>query len=307
MIFLIVSFSIFTVFLTILCFSGTVKSEIAKKQQLEWMGTGVRYIDDELEKSFYQRYIFPVWKKIFSSFARRPSKNKKGSEKINERNLQMENELRLAGIHLSVQEFIFLRLMVEAGLLAAGIAAALTLVNDIQLQLVILIFSLFSMVLIPRYLIKSRIKSRQLALQNQLPNVLDVLCVSIEAGLSFDSALLKVIERFKGPLIDEFSQVYHEIKMGKPRRDALVSLSQRSNVSELQTFISAVVQSEKFGTPMKNVLLAQAQQLRVSRRQHAQEKGMKAPVKMMLPMVVFIFPVMFIILLGPTLISVIKK
>ena len=160
--------------------------------------------------------------------------------------------------------------------------------------------------MIPRYYIKSRIKTRQLTIQNQLPNVLDVLCVSIEAGLSFDSALLKVVERFKGPLIDEFNQVYREIQMGQPRRDALVSLSQRSNVPELQTFISAVVQSEKFGTPMKNVLLAQAQQLRINRRQHAQEKGMKAPVKMMLPMVIFIFPVMFIILLGPTIISVIK-
>ena len=98
---------------------------------------------------------------------------------------------------------------------------------------------------------KSRIKRRQLSIQNQLPNVLDVLSVSIEAGLSFDSALLKVVERFNGPLIDELAQVYREIQMGKPRREALVSLSQRSNVPELQTFVSAVAQSETFGTPMK--------------------------------------------------------
>ena len=306
MVFLVVSSSVLTMFLTILCFSKTVKSEVVKKQQLKWIRGESKYIDEELEKSFFQRYISPVWKKVSLNFLKHSLENRKVSGKTTERNSRLENELRLAGIRLSVQEFIFFRVVGTAGIFIAGFTLALVLFQDITIQFLVLMITLFTAVLIPRYYIKSRIKKRQLSIQNQLPNVLDVLCVSIEAGLGFDSALLKVIERFKGPLIEEFSQVYREVQMGKPRRDALVSLSQRSNVSELQTFVSAVSQSEKFGTPMKNVLLAQAQQLRISRRQHAQEKGMKAPVKMMLPMVVFIFPVIFIILLGPTVISIFK-
>ncbi|MFZ5974777.1 MAG: type II secretion system F family protein [Bacillota bacterium] len=303
---LIASTSILALLVTLICCRETIRREAIKKQQLKWIRKDTLYVDEELEKSFYQRFISTALKRALAQLSKLSKGRSANPSKNNERSVRMMNELRLAGIHLPVQEFMLLRLLVTAGVLLVGIAAVLLLQADYQINLLIVLFTLVAAVLIPRLFLRSRIRSRQLAIQNQMPNVMDVLCVSIEAGLSFDSALLKVTERFKGPLIEELSQVYREVQMGRPRREALASLSQRSNVSELQTFASAVVQSEQFGTPMKNVLRAQAQQLRINRRQMAQEKGMKAPVRMMLPMVLFIFPVIFIILLGPTVIKVIK-
>ncbi len=308
MVLLVASSSLLAMFLTIICFSKTIETASVKKKQLKWIRgeSEYGYIDEELEKSLFQRYVFPIWKRLLDGLSKLFQKNRKSSEKSAERNSRLESDLRKAGIRLSPQEYTFLKIMGITGIMVLGFLMAMMLSQNPQLQFLIIIFAALIAILIPRYILKSHIKSRQLSIQNDMPNVLDVLCVSIEAGLSFDAALLKVIERFKGPLIEEFSQVYREIQMGKPRREALASLSARSSVPELQTFASAVAQSEQFGTPMKNVLRIQADQLRVNRRQYAQEKGMKAPVKMMLPMVIFIFPVIFIILLGPTIINVLK-
>jgi tight adherence protein C len=160
---------------------------------------------------------------------------------------------------------------------------------------------------IPRFFISSKIKNRQKQIQLDMPNVMDLLSVSIEAGLGFDAALYKVIQKLTGPLIDEMMQVYKEIKMGRARRDALAALAKRNTTKELQMFVSAVIQSEQYGTPIKAVLKVQSDQLRDERRKRAQEKAMKAPVKMMIPMLIFIFPVIFIIILGPTVINVIDQ
>lgn len=303
---LVISVSILAMLITLICFSGIIRSEMTKKQQLKWMHKETVYFDEELEKSFYQRFIDPALKTILVQFSKIFKGLNKDLEKNKERNTQLEKDLHMAGINIPVQEFVFLRIISTAGILFLGLAISLLLNIDAQVKLLIMLFAAIAALLVPRYFLKSRIKLRQLSIQNQMPNIMDLLSVSMEAGLSFDAALLKVIDRFKGPLVDELNQVYREVQMGRPRREALASLNQRSNVSELQTFASAVVQSEQYGTPMKNVLRAQAQQLRINRRQMAQEKGMKAPIRMMLPMVIFIFPVIFIILLGPTIINVIK-
>lgn len=306
MTFLVISASIMALLITLICCSGVIHRETVKKRQLKWMHKETIYIDEELEKSFYQRFIDPALKTMLAQFSKIFKGFRKDMEKNKDRNTQLEKDLHMAGISLPVHEFVFLRIMSTAGILFLGFAISLLLSIDAQMKLLIILFAAIAAILAPRYFLKSRIKFRRLSIQNQMPNIMDLLSVSIEAGLSFDSALLKVIERFRGPLVDELNQVYREVQMGRPRREALGSLNQRSNVAELQTFASAVVQSEQYGTPMKNVLCAQAQQLRINRRQMAQEKGMKAPIRMMLPMVIFIFPVIFIILLGPTLINVIK-
>ena len=305
MIFLVVSLSLFAFSLTLAFFSKTIQSAAAKKQQLRWLRGDVQSLDEDLEQSIYKRFILPAWKKMIAGVSRLSKPKRTGSAKAKERELRMENELRLAGIRISLQEFMIFKVVGTMGILALSLVLALFLQVDMQLKYLIALFALILAILIPRYILKSKIKKRQTEIQNQLPNVMDVLCVSIEAGLSFDSALLKVIERFKGPLIEEFSQIHREMQMGMPRRESLTALTKRSNVEELKTFASAVIQSEQFGMPMRNVLRSQAQQLRVNRRQLAQEKGMKAPVKMTIPMVIFIFPVIFIILLGPTIMKVI--
>ena len=303
---LVASSSAFALLVTLACCRETIIRETVKKQRLRRLSGQPVYLDEELEKSFYQRFVHTALKRAAGFFSRLSRRGFKASAKKTERNLRLANELRLGGVRMPVQEFMFLRLLVTAAVLVAGGAAALLLNAELRIQLLILLFALILAVLLPRFVLRSRIKSRQRAIQHQLPSVMDVLSVSMEAGLSFDAALLKVTERFKGPLVDELSQVYREVQMGKPRREALASLNRRTNVAELQTFASAVVQSEQFGTPMKNVLRSQAQQLRINRRQQAQEKGMKAPVRMMPPMVLFIFPVIFIILLGPTIINVLQ-
>lgn len=303
MAFLVISASLLALLVTVSCFSKTIRIETVKKHQLNWINGKTKYLDEELEKSFFQRYISPAFKKMQNNLNKLPKSGKRGPAK----NSRLENDLRLAGIRMTTQEFMFFRIIGTIGLLVLGLSLILIAQLDLQMKFLIILGLLFAVILIPRYFLKSRITARQIEIQNQMPNVMDVLCVCIEAGLSFDSALLKVTERFKGPLIEELSQVYREIQMGVPRREALTSLKQRSNVDELKTFASAVVQSEHFGTPIRNVLRTQSQQLRLNRRQQAEEKGAKAPVKMMLPMVIFIFPVIFIILLGPTIINFLNQ
>lgn len=303
MIVLVVSASLLALFLTLACFSGIITKEKIKKKQIDWISGKTRYLDEELEKSFFQRYIYPAMQKMQKEM----SKPQKTNKKVSVSNQRLENELRLAGIRMSAQEFSALRMAATFGILICGLVVAFSLPLDLEVQVLIVLGAAFGAILAPRYIVKSRIKSRQTAVQNQLPSVMDMLSVCIEAGLGFDAALLRITERMQGPLVDELALVYREVQMGKSRREALSSLGQRTSVEELKTFTSAVIQSEQFGTPIKNVLLVQSQQLRISRRQHAQEKGMKAPVKMMLPMVIFIFPVIFIILLGPTVINFIQS
>ncbi|NMB46827.1 MAG: type II secretion system F family protein [Firmicutes bacterium] len=157
--------------------------------------------------------------------------------------------------------------------------------------------------LIPDFWLKGRIQARQGAMRKALPSFLDLLTVSVEAGLGFDAALARVTARESGPLAEEFQRVLQEIRMGKPRRDALKDLGGRTEVKELSGFVAALVQADQLGVSIGNVLRVQAQQMRRSRRQRAEEAAMKAPIKMLFPLVFFIFPSLFIVLLGPAVIQ----
>lgn len=161
--------------------------------------------------------------------------------------------------------------------------------------------------MLPELILRQRINRRHTQIVRALPDVLDLLTVSVNAGLGFDSALMKVTEKMKGPLPAEMGHVLHEIKMGVPRRDALKSLAERTGVDELQAFVSTIIQADQLGVSISKVLKLQAEGLRERRRQSAEEKAMKAPVKMMFPLVVFIFPTLFIVLLGPALIQILQS
>ncbi|WP_028307562.1 type II secretion system F family protein [Desulfitibacter alkalitolerans] len=159
---------------------------------------------------------------------------------------------------------------------------------------------------LPRLYLKNKTQQRQKDIQRNLPDVIDLLTVSVEAGLGFDSAIAKVTTKVKGEIAREFTIVLKEIKMGKARRDALKDMVSRTQVDDLSNFIGAVVQADQLGVSMGNMLRIQSGQMRVNRRQRAEEKAMKAPIKMLFPMVFFIFPCIFIVLLGPALIQLIK-
>ena len=159
----------------------------------------------------------------------------------------------------------------------------------------------------PDLFLKNMVKSHQQKIRDQLPDVFDLLAVCIGAGLSFDNALLKVIEKMEGPFIDELMTVFRQMQMGVSRVDALSALSDCTDIPELKTFVSAVVQASQLGIPINNVMKVQSQQLRDTRRETAKERGNKAAVKMSLPIMIFIFPALFIVILGPTVINVMNS
>ncbi|MDD4496241.1 MAG: type II secretion system F family protein [Eubacteriales bacterium] len=158
--------------------------------------------------------------------------------------------------------------------------------------------------MIPNIFLGMKIKDRIKNITNSMPDVLDLLTVSVEAGLGFDSALMKVVEKMPGALAEEFKLVLKEMKLGKQRREALRDMADKVNVADLSAFISSIIQAEQLGVSIGNVLRIQSSQMRMNRRQRASEKAMKAPVKMILPMVFFIFPTIFAVLLGPVVINI---
>jgi tight adherence protein C len=156
----------------------------------------------------------------------------------------------------------------------------------------------------PEFWLGRKIRARSLAMTLQLPDALDLLTISVEAGLGFDAALAKVVEKLEGPLVDEFRQALAEVRMGRTRREALRDVANRADSQPVSNFIGAIVQAEQLGVPIAKVLQIQSNQLRIERRQRAEEAAAKAPVKMLFPMVGCIFPTIFIVILGPAIVTV---
>jgi tight adherence protein C len=159
--------------------------------------------------------------------------------------------------------------------------------------------------LMPEFWLGSRIKARQKVILKMIPDTLDLLTISVRAGLGFDAALAKVVEKLPGPLTDEFRRALAEVRVGKARRDALRDMVPRTNVAPLSNFIGAIIQAETLGVSISKVLQVQSEQLRIERRQRAEEQAAKAPIKMLFPLVGCIFPSLFIVILGPAIISIV--
>ena len=161
--------------------------------------------------------------------------------------------------------------------------------------------------LIPSMTISRKIKRRQKEILLALPSALDLLTISVEAGLAFDAALARVTDKYQNVLASEFNQVLNEVRLGRPRLEALDDMGRRNKVEELNNFLQAIIQSEQLGVGIANVLRIQSEEIRRRRRQRAEEAGQKAPIKMLIPMIGCIFPTLFIVLLGPAVIQVSKS
>ena len=159
----------------------------------------------------------------------------------------------------------------------------------------------------PFFWLKRLIRQRQKAILQSMPDVLDLLCVSVQAGLGFDGALGKVTAKLKGPLIDEFERLLQELRMGVTRRQALTRLARRCGIQEMQLFTAAIIQPDKLGVGMAQTLEIQSGNMREARRQRAKEEAAKLPVKILFPTMIFIFPVMFVVVLGPAIVSLINS
>ncbi len=160
--------------------------------------------------------------------------------------------------------------------------------------------------LFPSIVLTNKKIARQNQIRKSLPDALDLLVVSVEAGLSFDMALAKVTEKIKGVLSEEFAVALNEIRLGKVRKQALREMGERTGVDELISFVGAVVQADQLGVSIGNVLRIQADSMRAYRRQRIEELTAKAPVKMLFPLIFFIFPSMFVVILGPAIIHLIR-
>jgi tight adherence protein C len=159
---------------------------------------------------------------------------------------------------------------------------------------------------IPDLVIYQLSHNRQERIRQTMPDILDVLTVSVEAGLGFDAALAQITRYGRGPVAGEFARVLQEMQIGRSRVDALRALGQRSNVTELKSFCSIVVQASELGVPIANVLREQSKEMRIRRRQRAEELAQKVPIKILFPLIFCLFPALFIVILGPGFINILK-
>jgi tight adherence protein C len=261
-------------------------------QRLGSFGPAPRSLEDlELQLSFRERVLMPLARRLSSLVVRyTPTSTIE----------QYRRKLILAGSpgRLDVRDFLGLK-----GLLALGPAAGYMLLGSafrvgpspILIALLLAIIGFYA----PNIYISRRIKRRQNEIQRAVPDTLDLLTICVEAGLGFDAAISRVVEKRNDELSREFGRVLSEMRVGRSRRDALRTLGDRTDVPDVNTFVGAILQSEQLGVSISRVLLTQAEQMRIKRRQRAEEAAQKAPLKMLFPMALLIFPAIFIVVLGP--------
>lgn len=160
---------------------------------------------------------------------------------------------------------------------------------------------------IPDLLLTSKIQRRQKEIRKSMPDALDLLTICVEAGLGFDGAMARVYDKWDNELSLEFGRVLREIQLGKLRRDALRDMADRMGVGEMTSFVAAVIQSEQLGVSMAKVLRIQSDQMRIKRRQQAEEEAHKAPIKMLIPMAILIFPSICIVLMSPAILMMMRS
>lgn len=221
----------------------------------------------------------------------------------------LEKKIVLAGnpANMTVKDWINFQLLISGGLPAVTLAVGLYFGAKPAGLVLFIVAEVGLGLILPNFVLGRNISGRQKKIQNSLPDVIDLLTVSVEAGLGFDGALVKVVDKMPGPLASEFDRVLQEIKVGRQKRDALKDMSDRVGIQDLTTFVGSVIQADQFGVGIGNVLRIQSEQMRQKRKQRAQEKALKAPVKMIIPMVIFIFPTLFSVLLGPVVIQFIEQ
>jgi tight adherence protein C len=272
--------------------------------RLTHLGTleGVTSLEEiELQQPIMDRTLRPMMRRLSGVGTRFTSRERVG---------RTEGRLAEAGYPYGLRTIDFMGLKVVSALVVSGLAFLLfgiALRSGASTGLIITGGALVLGFFLPDYWLVRRIRARQKAILLGIPDTLDLLTISVKAGLGFDAALGKVVEKTQGPLSDEFRRALAEVRIGKPRRDALKELVARTNVPALTNFIGAIIQAEQLGVAIANVLEVQSEQLRIERRQRAEEMAAKAPIKMLFPLVGCIFPSMFIVILGPALILILNN
>jgi tight adherence protein C len=252
----------------------------------------------EMAQPFRERVIYPVARKLGELAIKFTPQNAL---------ISIQRKLELAGNPPGIDPTIFLAMQVVFGVVLAGLFFFILFFGQTKMSTFIRILLVVVSFLLGYYLpslwLSSKISKRQRDVRKQMPDALDLLCICVEAGLGFDYAMAKVVEKWKNEISKGFARVLQEMQLGKSRREALRDMAERINLSEMTSFVASIIQSEQLGVSMSKVLLIQAEQMRVRRRQYAEEEAHKAPTKMLLPMAGLIFPALIIVLLTPAILK----
>jgi tight adherence protein C len=292
--------AVFTLVLFIVVWAGMgvtrAREDMANRLELYGRQSVAGAREDELAKPLAQRTVGPVLIGM-GNFLKRFTPQGYLEKK--------QRKLMLAGYpgNLDAPAFVVIKLLTTA----VGLLGAFFLVDygsDSLQRFVLFTLPIALGFLGPDAWLNRKVDERRQAMLRALPDVLDLLVISVEAGLGFDSALARVVATVPGPLSEEFFRMLQETRVGVSRRDAMRHLMERTDLDELRSFLLAMIQAEAFGVTIARVLRVQADEMRVKRRQRAQEKAFAAPVKLVFPLVFCIFPALFIILLGPAALQI---
>lgn len=252
----------------------------------------------ELSQPFSERVIIPIVRKIGEISARfTPQKA------IQDTARRME----LAGNPWPIDAATFLAIRFILAVVLGGFVTAMFLLSptpNFNDNAIFIFGATFGGFFLPHLMLSSRITNRQREIRKAMPDALDLLTICVEAGLGFDAAMSKVSEKWDNQLALAFARTIREIQLGKTRRDAMKDMADRLDINEMTSFVAAIIQSEQLGVSMAKILRIQSDQMRIKRRQRAEEEAHKAPVKMVMPMAFLMFPTILIIVLTPAALQI---
>ncbi|MFB0957968.1 MAG: type II secretion system F family protein [Clostridiaceae bacterium] len=251
--------------------------------------------EDEMKKPFSERALLPIYNSIAGFLDRFTPKNI--AENYQEILLQAGLADRFTPVRILINQILL-------GLIVLLLMVSFFRFSGMQINWLILVLVTIIALILPLSYFRGKAQTRQKLIKNSLPDILDMLYISVEAGLSFDAAMKKTASKMKGPLSEEITRAMDDITKGREREEALRSIGIRTQVEDVSSFITAVIQSELLGANIANMLRIQSRVMREKRRQRAEEAAAKMPLKMLFPMIFLLFPALFIVILGPALISI---
>lgn len=255
---------------------------------------------DEFERPFSERVLEPLVAR-FSKLGRRfaPTDNA----------LRIQHRLDVAGnpIGWTIDRVMGLKVIGFVGTLVVSLVVTMVLGFGLVMTFIICVGLSMAGFAAPNFLIYRKGHERSEQMQKDLPDALDLLTISVEAGLAFDSAVSRVAKSTDGPLAEEFARVLQEMNIGMGRSEAMRALGQRTHIPELKSFVTAMIQADAFGIPIGQVLRIQSNEMRTKRRQRAEEKAQKVPVKILFPLMFCILPTLFIAVMGPGVIAMMES
>lgn len=276
--------------------AGSAQSIDERLNELAALGQSVTLEELELSQPFTQRVLIPMIEGL-SKMAQRftPQQTLEASR----------HKLELAGIAHKVKPAQFLGYRMVAAIVLGGASLMIAFASSLPViqRLLVIVIAFVLGYSLPSVWLGSKISARQKEIIKALPDALDLLTICVEAGLGFDAAMSKVAEKWNNELSIAFTKTVQEMQLGKLRREALRNMANSMDVPDVTSFVAAIIQADTLGVSMAKVMRIQSDTMRLKRRQRAEEKARQAPIKMMFPLVFFIFPTILIVLLGPAIIQ----